>query len=83
MEPWSVRVGRDPRGGHAIVFVLEKEGLRRYRGLSGASGPESGVHGAQISQVPALRCPPFPMSPGGCAFSDAFTNFQRDAMSKM
>lgn len=37
VESWSIRVGRDPRDGHRILFFLAKEGLRRYRGLSGGN----------------------------------------------
>lgn len=67
VESCSVRMRREPRDEHPILFLLEKEGLRRYRGPS--SGPNASGPRAQISQFPVEHLPPFLSLPSGHAFS--------------
>lgn len=60
MESWNVRVERDPRDHHPLLFLLEKEGPKGTEACLGATEPNTGGHRTQVSQFPVQCFPPFP-----------------------
>ena len=60
------------------ILLLEKEGLRRPRGLSGGRRAEYWRTQSPDCPVPSPVFATIPKSPGGRAFSSAPTNFQLD-----